>query len=159
MIRAMRRVAAATALALVLTGGTASAQKAGGILRVYSAESPPGLNIYEQATPWGQGPLMGVYNNLILFDQHEARSGRSSSSSGSHANSVARSRAAATHGASAKSACSMTASSRRSPRTALRPTARRGVTASCNAKRPDRPHLPLSARLREGGPRRSATGG
>jgi len=70
MIRAMRRVAAATALALVLTGGTASGQKAGGILRVYSAESPPGLSIYEQATPWGQGPLMGVYNNLILFDQH-----------------------------------------------------------------------------------------
>jgi peptide/nickel transport system substrate-binding protein len=70
MIRAIRRVAAATALALVLTGGTAAAQKAGSVLRVYSAESPPGLNIYEQATPWGLGPLMGVYNNLILFDQH-----------------------------------------------------------------------------------------
>jgi peptide/nickel transport system substrate-binding protein len=73
MIRAMKRVVAATALALVLTGGTAAAQKAGGVLRVYSAESPPGLNIYEQATPWGQGPLMGVYNNLILFDQHVAQ--------------------------------------------------------------------------------------
>ena len=73
MIRAIRGVAAATALALVLTGGTAAAQKAGGILRVYSAESPPGLNIYEQATPWGQGPLMGVYNNLILLDQHVAQ--------------------------------------------------------------------------------------
>src|SRR6516164_3637098 len=70
MTRAIRRVAAATALALVLTGGTAAAQKAGGILRVYSAERPPGLNIYEQATPWGLGPLMGIYNNLILFDQH-----------------------------------------------------------------------------------------
>ncbi len=70
MIRAIRGVAAVAALALVLTGGMAAAQKAGGILRVYSAESPPGLNIYEQATPWGQGPLMGVYNNLILFDQH-----------------------------------------------------------------------------------------
>jgi hypothetical protein len=44
-----------------------------GILRVYSADSPPGLNIYEQATPWGQGPLMSVYNNLILFDQHIAQ--------------------------------------------------------------------------------------
>src|SRR6202022_3485863 len=38
-----------------------------GHLRVYSADSPPGLSIYEQATPWGQGPLMSVYNNLILF--------------------------------------------------------------------------------------------
>ena len=71
MIRAAREVAAATALALVLTGGTASAQKAGGINRVWSDNSPPGLNIYEQATPAGQGPLMAVYNNLILFDQHD----------------------------------------------------------------------------------------
>jgi peptide/nickel transport system substrate-binding protein len=73
MIRTIKRVSAATALALVLTGGTTAAQKAGGILRIYSAESPPGLSIYEQATPWGQGPLMGVYNNLILFDQHVAQ--------------------------------------------------------------------------------------
>jgi peptide/nickel transport system substrate-binding protein len=70
MTRAIQGIAAASALALVLAGGTAAAQKSGGILRVYSAESPPGLSIYEQATPWGQGPLMGVYNNLILFDQH-----------------------------------------------------------------------------------------
>ena len=73
MIRAVREVAAATALALVLTGGSAVGQKVGGVLRVYNAESPPGLSIYEQATPWGQGPLMGVYNNLILFDQHVAQ--------------------------------------------------------------------------------------
>ena len=73
MIRTIKRVSAATALALVLTGGTTAAQKAGGILRIYSAESPPGLSIYEQATPWGQGPLMDVYNNLILFDQHVAQ--------------------------------------------------------------------------------------
>jgi ABC-type sugar transport system substrate-binding protein len=50
MIRAVRGVAAATALALGLTGGSAAAQKAGGTLRVYGADSPPGLNIYEQAT-------------------------------------------------------------------------------------------------------------
>ena len=73
MIRAITGIAAAATLALVLTGGTAPAQKAGGILRVYNADSPPGLNIYEQATPWGQGPLMSVYNNLILFDQHVAQ--------------------------------------------------------------------------------------
>jgi hypothetical protein len=54
-------------LITVSAGGGALAQKSGGILRVYSADSPPGLNIYEQATPWGQGPLMSVYNNLILF--------------------------------------------------------------------------------------------
>jgi peptide/nickel transport system substrate-binding protein len=71
MTRAVRGVAVATALALLLTGGSAAAQKAGGTLRVYDPDSPPGLNIYEQATPFGQAPLMAVYNNLILFDQHE----------------------------------------------------------------------------------------
>jgi peptide/nickel transport system substrate-binding protein len=60
-------------LCALALGNPALAQKAGGILRVYNADSPPGLNIYEQATPWGQGPLMGVYNNLILFDQHIAQ--------------------------------------------------------------------------------------
>jgi len=71
MIRAVRGVAAATGLALVLIGGSAAAQKAGGTVRIYDPDSPPGLNIYEQATPFGQAPLMAVYNNLILFDQHD----------------------------------------------------------------------------------------
>jgi ABC-type transport system substrate-binding protein len=60
-------------LIAVSAGGGALGQKSGGTLRVYSADSPPGLSIYEQATPWGQGPLMSVYNNLILFDQHIAQ--------------------------------------------------------------------------------------
>jgi hypothetical protein len=45
-------------LITVSAGGGALGQKSGGTLRVYSADSPPGLSIYEQATPWGQGPLM-----------------------------------------------------------------------------------------------------
>jgi len=71
MIGAVRGVAAVAALALMLTGGSAAAEKAGGTLRIYDPDSPPGLNIYEQATPAGQAPLMAVYNNLILFDQHD----------------------------------------------------------------------------------------
>src|SRR5436305_12722955 len=70
----LRRAPVALALLAAAALTTpALAQKSGGILRVYSADSPPGLNIYEQATPWGQGPLMGVYNNLILADQHVAQ--------------------------------------------------------------------------------------
>src|SRR5436190_22342539 len=70
----LRRAPVALALLVAAALSTpALAQKSGGILRVYSADSPPGLNIYEQATPWGQGPLMGVYNNLIVFDQHVAQ--------------------------------------------------------------------------------------
>ena len=77
MIRAITRAAAAAALALVLAGGTAAAQKAGGILRVYSAESPPGLNIYEQATPWGQAPLMGGKEDCDNHDgEHDGGSGK-----------------------------------------------------------------------------------
>jgi hypothetical protein len=45
MIPGIRRVGTASALTLVLTGATAAAQKAAGILRIYSAESPPGVNI------------------------------------------------------------------------------------------------------------------
>ena len=52
MTRALRGVAVAIAVALLLTGGSAAAQKAGGTLRVYDPDSPPGLNIYEQATPF-----------------------------------------------------------------------------------------------------------
>jgi peptide/nickel transport system substrate-binding protein len=66
--------AASLALACALGfAAPAHAEKAGGILRIYNPDSPPGLNIYEQATPFGQGPLMAVYNNLILFDQHVAQ--------------------------------------------------------------------------------------
>ncbi len=74
MRRQMRAMAPLAALLFVICAGTgALAQKSGGTLRVYSADSPPGLSIYEQATPWGQGPLMSVYNNLIVFDQHKAQ--------------------------------------------------------------------------------------
>ena len=48
MIPGIREIAAAAALGLALSGGTAAAQKAGGVLRVYDPDSPPGLNIYER---------------------------------------------------------------------------------------------------------------
>jgi peptide/nickel transport system substrate-binding protein len=70
MIRAITGIAAAAALAMVLTGGTASAQKQGGILRTYDPDSPGGLSIQEEATVFARGPMMGVFNNLIMYDQH-----------------------------------------------------------------------------------------
>ena len=51
MIRAVKRVAAATALALVLAGGTAAAQKTGGVLRVHVWDSPANLSILDGANP------------------------------------------------------------------------------------------------------------
>ena len=54
MIRAITGIAAAAALALVLTNVTASAQKQGGILRTYDPDSPGGLSIQEEATVFAE---------------------------------------------------------------------------------------------------------
>jgi peptide/nickel transport system substrate-binding protein len=63
-------VAATALLAAIAAGGTALAQKHGGILRTYDPDSPGGMSIQEEATVFAQGPMMGVFNNLVIFDQH-----------------------------------------------------------------------------------------
>jgi peptide/nickel transport system substrate-binding protein len=75
--RRMRRaslgvMAAATALlTLVLFAQSGAAQKRGGILKMYDFDSPPTMSILEEATASSQSPMMGVFNNLVLFDQHQ----------------------------------------------------------------------------------------
>jgi peptide/nickel transport system substrate-binding protein len=49
---------------------TAIAQKPGGILKIYSLDSPASMSILEEATYVSTGPMMGVFNNLVVFDQH-----------------------------------------------------------------------------------------
>ena len=67
----LRTAAATVALLIAISGsGTAFAQKRGGILKMYSPDSPPTMSILEEATLTSQGPLMGVFNNLVMFDQH-----------------------------------------------------------------------------------------
>jgi peptide/nickel transport system substrate-binding protein len=56
--------------AFVLLAGTASAQKRGGILRQYILDSPASMSIHEETTVVGQRPMMAVFNNLVMFDQH-----------------------------------------------------------------------------------------
>ncbi|MBS0519334.1 MAG: ABC transporter substrate-binding protein [Proteobacteria bacterium] len=46
----------------------ASAQKAGGILRVSHRDNPPSASIHEEATISTDMPFMAVYNNLVVFD-------------------------------------------------------------------------------------------
>ena len=71
MTKGWRAAAAAVALLIAISGsGTAFAQKRGGILKIYSPDSPPTMSILEEATLTSQGPLMGVFNNLVMFDQH-----------------------------------------------------------------------------------------
>ena len=71
MMRKLRAVAAAGVLLISMSGGgTASAQKRGGILRMYSIDSPASMSILEESTVFAEGPMTGLFNNLIIFDQH-----------------------------------------------------------------------------------------
>jgi hypothetical protein len=55
---------------MLVAGNPPSAQKPGGILRVYLTASPPNMSMVELPTIVGEMPMMGVFNNLIMFDQH-----------------------------------------------------------------------------------------
>jgi hypothetical protein len=48
----------------------ALAQKQGGILKMYNPNSPASMSIHEEATIVSERPMMGVFNNLVMFDQH-----------------------------------------------------------------------------------------
>jgi len=47
--------------------GAALAQKQGGILNVYHRDSPGSMSILEEATNSTEIPMMGVFNNLVLY--------------------------------------------------------------------------------------------
>jgi peptide/nickel transport system substrate-binding protein len=57
----------------LLVTGPAVAQKSGGVLKMYFFDSPASMSIHEEATIAGQGPMMGVFNNLVMYDQHKAQ--------------------------------------------------------------------------------------
>ena len=52
---------------------SALAQKPGGTLRVYHRDSPASMSIHEEGTNSTSIPMMGVFNNLVLYDQHIAQ--------------------------------------------------------------------------------------
>jgi peptide/nickel transport system substrate-binding protein len=54
-----------------LTLAQAGEPKHGGILRIYHRETPPSLSIHEEATFSVNIPAMGLYNNLVVYDQHK----------------------------------------------------------------------------------------
>src|ERR1700732_3717043 len=65
--------AAAGLLAALTIIAPAFAQKQGGILRMSTPDSPASMSIHEESTVFAQRPMMGVLNNLIMFDQHAAQ--------------------------------------------------------------------------------------
>jgi peptide/nickel transport system substrate-binding protein len=67
----LRTAVAAIALLIAISaGGAALAQKPGGILKMYSPDSPASMSVLEEVTVYSRGPMMGVFNNLVMFDQH-----------------------------------------------------------------------------------------
>jgi peptide/nickel transport system substrate-binding protein len=65
-------------LVISASSGTAVAQKQGGILRMPLITSPASMSIHEESTIAALGPMMGVFNNLVMFDQHVKQNSLSS---------------------------------------------------------------------------------
>ena len=70
MKRPIRVLAAAGWLLAALPADVALAQKPGGILKMYDPDSPASMSIHEEGTIVSERPMMGVFNNLVMFDQH-----------------------------------------------------------------------------------------
>ena len=69
MVRhALRFVGAGLVLLTIGIAHPAFAQKSGGILRQYMIDSPASMSIHEETTVVAERPMMGVFNNLVLFD-------------------------------------------------------------------------------------------
>jgi peptide/nickel transport system substrate-binding protein len=62
--------AAAALLAANLGVGSALAEKTGGTLRMPLITNPASMSIHEESTIAVLGPMMAVFNNLVMFDQH-----------------------------------------------------------------------------------------
>ena len=60
----------AALLFAVMAANMAFAQKQGGVLRVFHRDSPASMSILEEGSISAIMPMMGVFNNLVLFDQH-----------------------------------------------------------------------------------------
>ena len=66
----LRVLAAAGSLLLgTSVGETAFAQKQGGVLRMSHFDSPASMSMHEEATAAANRPMMGVFNNLVMYKQ------------------------------------------------------------------------------------------
>src|ERR1700731_1779330 len=71
MKRVLQLIIAAGALPPAFAASEpAYAQKHGGILKSYSIDSPASMSIHEEVTVFALRPVMGVFNNLVIYDQH-----------------------------------------------------------------------------------------
>lgn len=66
----MRRFTSWMVAILSLAATAASAQTAGGTLRITHRDSPASVSIHEEGTNSVLTPMMAVFNNLVIYDQH-----------------------------------------------------------------------------------------
>ena len=72
MKRGLRVLAPAAVLLAALTLPNAVfAQKSGGTLKIGHFDSPASMSMLEESTVAVNRPMMGVFNNLVLFKQDE----------------------------------------------------------------------------------------
>ena len=62
-------VAIGALMTAMAAADAAFAQKHGGVLQAYSLDSPASMSVHEEATVFAQRPMMGVFNNLVMFKQ------------------------------------------------------------------------------------------
>jgi peptide/nickel transport system substrate-binding protein len=74
MLNLLTAPAAIALLIAMSVSGTAFGQKAGGILAMYIWDNPPSMSMLDGANPLAQRATMGVFNNLIMFNQHAKQS-------------------------------------------------------------------------------------
>ena len=74
MKRDLRVLAVAASLLFGCSAGDpAFAQKSGGILKISHFDSPASMSLLEEATAAALRPMMGVFNNLVVYDQNVAQ--------------------------------------------------------------------------------------
>jgi len=78
MRRNLGGFAAACALSLALAAPLAEAQKSGGVLIMSHFDSPASMSMHEEATGAVNRPMMGVFNNLVMYRQDVAQNSMAS---------------------------------------------------------------------------------
>src|SRR5207253_10091072 len=67
-------IATAAPLSIALCAAQpACAQKSGGVLKISFFDNPASMSLHEEATGAALRPMMGVFNNLVMYDQHAAQ--------------------------------------------------------------------------------------
>jgi peptide/nickel transport system substrate-binding protein len=73
VMRLPRALVIGVLLAATSAATPVAAQKQGGILRLSHFDSPASMSILEESTRATVQPMMGVFNNLVMYDQHVAQ--------------------------------------------------------------------------------------